>query len=56
MPTNTHGGLLSCAHPGACGGMLHIIEAVNQIAWRSRGPSSAGRGDRTGHVSQCGGI
>ncbi|HUC24212.1 MAG TPA: thiolase family protein [Streptosporangiaceae bacterium] len=31
MPTNTHGGLLSCAHPGACGGMLHIIEAVTQL-------------------------
>jgi acetyl-CoA acetyltransferase len=31
MPMNTHGGLLSNAHPGACGGMLNITEAVRQI-------------------------
>lgn len=37
MPTNTHGGLLSCAHPGACGGMLHIIEAVNQLRGEAAG-------------------
>jgi len=31
LPMNTHGGLLSCAHPGACGGMTHMIEGVRQI-------------------------
>ncbi len=31
QPMTTHGGLLSCAHPGASGGMHHIIEAVKQL-------------------------
>jgi Acetyl-CoA acetyltransferase len=31
MPMNTHGGLLSNAHPGACGGMLAITEVVRQL-------------------------
>jgi acetyl-CoA acetyltransferase len=30
-PTNTHGGNLSCAHPGTPGQMLHVVEAVRQL-------------------------
>lgn len=31
LPLNTHGGLLSCAHPGVPGGLLHMVEAVTQL-------------------------
>jgi acetyl-CoA acetyltransferase len=31
LPCNTHGGLLSYGHPGAAGGMFHIVEAVTQL-------------------------
>jgi acetyl-CoA acetyltransferase len=31
LPVNTHGGNLSCAHPGTPGQMLHVIEAVRQL-------------------------
>ena len=31
LPTNTHGGCLSYAHPGAPGQHLHLIEAVRQL-------------------------
>ena len=31
LPMNTHGGLLSNAHPGACGGLLGFTEAVRQL-------------------------
>ena len=31
LPVNPHGGLLSEAHPGRPGGILHVIEAVLQL-------------------------
>ena len=31
FPCNTHGGLLSHGHPGAAGGLFHIVEAVTQL-------------------------
>ena len=31
LPTNTHGGNLSCAHPGTPGQLLQIVEAVRQL-------------------------
>ncbi len=31
LPCNTHGGLLSYGHPGAAGGMYHVVEAVTQL-------------------------
>lgn len=31
LPTNTHGGNLSCAHPGTPAQMLQVLEAVRQL-------------------------
>ena len=31
LPVNTHGGLLSYAHPGMPGGIFHMIEGVRQL-------------------------
>jgi acetyl-CoA acetyltransferase len=31
LPVNTHGGNLSCAHPGTPGQLLHVVEAVRQL-------------------------
>jgi acetyl-CoA acetyltransferase len=31
LPVNTHGGNLSCAHPGTPGQLMHIVEAVRQL-------------------------
>jgi acetyl-CoA acetyltransferase len=42
LPINTFGGLLSCAHPGHPGGMLHINEAVRQLRGEAAGRQVAG--------------
>src|SRR5262249_35286744 len=31
LPVNTHGGNLSCAHPGTPGQLMQIVEAVRQL-------------------------
>jgi acetyl-CoA acetyltransferase len=31
LPVTTHGGLLSCAHPGVGGGLFHVLEGVRQV-------------------------
>ena len=31
LPVTTHGGLLSCCHPGLGGGFFHVLEAVRQL-------------------------
>ena len=31
LPITTHGGLLSCCHPGLGGGFFHVLEAVRQL-------------------------
>lgn len=37
LPCNTHGGLLSHGHPGAAGGVFHVIEAVTQLRHKGIG-------------------
>lgn len=37
LPCNTHGGLLSHGHPGAAGGVFHVIEAVTQLRHKAIG-------------------
>lgn len=37
LPWNTHGGLLSCAHPGYPGGLLMFSEAVRQLRGEALG-------------------
>jgi acetyl-CoA acetyltransferase len=54
MPTNTHGGLLSYAHPGACSGMLHYIEVIRQLR-REAGDSQV-QGAETALVSTASAV
>ena len=42
IPTNTHGGLISCGQPGGAGGMLHINEVVRQLRGEASGRQVAG--------------
>ena len=54
MPVNTHGGLLSYAHPGACSGMLHYIETIRQLRGEA-GPSQVA-GAETALVSTASAV
>jgi acetyl-CoA acetyltransferase len=54
MPVNTHGGLLSYAHPGACSGMLHYIEVIRQLRGEA-GPSQV-EGAETALVSTASAV
>jgi acetyl-CoA acetyltransferase len=54
MPTNTHGGLLSYAHPGACSGMLHYIEVIRQL--RGESGDSQVEGAETALVSTASAV
>ncbi|MFN8224798.1 MAG: thiolase family protein [Gaiellales bacterium] len=54
MPVNTHGGLLSYAHPGACSGMLHYIEIIRQLRGEA-GASQVG-GAETALVSTASAV
>jgi acetyl-CoA acetyltransferase len=54
MPVNTHGGLLSYAHPGACSGMLHYIEVIRQLRGEA-GPSQVA-GAETALVSTASAV
>lgn len=42
VPTNTHGGLMSCGQPGGAGGMLHINEVVRQLRGEADGRQAEG--------------
>ena len=53
IPTNTHGGLLSYAHPGIPGGFFHIAEVVRQLRGEAHGRQVAGA--RLGLVHSLGG-
>jgi acetyl-CoA acetyltransferase len=54
LPLNTHGGLLSQAHPGFSGGMLQITEALRQLR-NEAGPRQA-RSAKRALVHICGGT
>ena len=43
LPVNLNGGLLSGGHPGIPGGMLHVVEAVEQLRGTARLPVANGR-------------
>lgn len=42
-PLNTHGGLLSFGHSGVAGGLMHLVEAYQQLARRAGSRQIAGR-------------
>jgi acetyl-CoA acetyltransferase len=54
LPCNTHGGLLSYGHPGAPGGMFHIVEAVSQL--RAEAGSRQVKGAELAFVHGDGGV
>ncbi|TQM11079.1 thiolase family protein [Pseudonocardia kunmingensis] len=54
LPLNTHGGLLSCAHPGVPGGMLHLNEGVRQV--RGEAEDRQVEGARTALVTSASAV
>jgi acetyl-CoA acetyltransferase len=42
IPINTHGGMLSYAHPGLPGGFFHVVELVQQLRGEAEGRQVAG--------------
>lgn len=54
FPMNTHGGLLSFAHPGMPGGMFHVTEAVRQL--RGEAGARQVKDAKIALVHTCGGV
>ena len=57
LPTNTHGGLLSFAHPAKPGGLFMFTEAVKQLRGEAgeRQVADAGSAMIKGHMAHCAG-
>lgn len=43
LPVNLNGGLLSGGHPGMPGGLLHVVEAAEQVRGSARVPVAGGK-------------